>query len=259
MNRKRTAVVLAASGGIGRACAEKIAEQGDRVVLFSRSAAKLEDVASQITARGGEAAAVVGDISSAADLKRLFEDVERRFGGTDILINNGPGPKGGDTLSLTDEDFEASLREQVLPILRAVRHVVPGMAQRKWGRIVTIGSIAAKMPIDGLDLSNFARAGLAGLHRSLARSLARQQINVHYVLPGTILTQRTQDRIAQRAAKQNIRFEDALAQSAASVPMGRLGEPDEVGHLVAFLCSDRASYLAGDFIQVDGGLYTGLL
>jgi 3-oxoacyl-[acyl-carrier protein] reductase len=251
----RTAVVLGASRGIGLACAQQLAADGRRVVLFARDAARLDAACAAI---GPLAVAARGDLARPDDLQSLFTRVEKDFGGCDVLVNNHGGPAAGQVLALTDADWQDAFTTFALPVFRAIRHVVPSMQARRWGRVITIASLSVKQPIDDLDLSNFVRAGLAGVHRTLARRVAADGINVHMVCPGSILTERSRQRISDRAAATGISFEEALRGSEARIPARRLGSADDVGQLVAFLASDRASYLTGNVIQVDGGMYSGL-
>lgn len=257
-NRQKTAVVLAGSEGLGLAAAQCLAEDGHRVVIFSRSKEKLEAAEALFTARGREAHMFRGDLASPADLEGVFGFVDAQYGGTDILVNNTGGPPPGSLFDLSDDDWRAAFEGQALSLMRAIRRVVPGMRGRGWGRIITIASLAVKAPIDGLDLSNFIRGGLAAIHRTLARSLAPHDVNVHMVLPGSIMTARSRSLIQKRADKQGIPFDEAMATSIGRIPKGRLGRPEDVGDLVAFLASDRAGYLTGNVIQVDGGMYGGI-
>lgn len=258
MTTQRTAVVLAGSEGLGLASAQCLAEAGHRVVLFSRSKDKLEAAQTRLAQRGHAVQVVAGDLASADDLERLFTKVESHWGGVDILVSNTGGPPPGTILELGDEAWREAFEGQALCIIRAIRRVVPGMCARAWGRIITIASLSVKMPIDGLDLSNFMRGGLAAVHRTLARNLAAHQVNVHMVLPGSIMTARSRERIQKRADTLNIPFEQALAASQQRIPKGRLGAPEDVGHVVAFLASEQASYLAGTCMRVDGGMYPGV-
>lgn len=258
MKTRRTAVVLAGSEGLGLASAQCLGHEGHRVVLFSRSNDKLEAARARLTESGIEAFTVRGDLASAADLERLFAFVEKRCGGTDILVNNTGGPRPGHALELSDDDWRDAFEEQALSLMRSIRHVVPGMRERGWGRIITIASLSVKAPIDGLDLSNFMRSGLAAVHRTLARALAPHEVNVHMVLPGSIMTARSGSLIQRRADSLGISFDEALSASLARIPKGRHGQPEDVGHVVAFLASERADYLTGNFIRVDGGMFGGL-
>jgi 3-oxoacyl-[acyl-carrier protein] reductase len=252
----RTAVVLGASKGIGRGCAERLAADGHRVVLFGRDEKALADAKQRLAP--AESWTCAGDVGSKEDLERLFAQVEARFGGCDILVNNNSGPPAGDVLAISDEAWTAAFSQYALPVFRAIRLVVPRMRAKKWGRIITIGSLSVKQPIENLDLSNFMRAGLAATLKPLSRKLAADQITVHLVCPGSILTDRSRQRIQERAEARGVSFDESLRISEAAIPIGRLGTPEEIGELVAFLASDRARFLTGNVIQVDGGQSTGL-
>lgn len=258
MSTQRTAVILAGSEGLGLAAAQCLGEEGHRVVIFSRSKEKLEAARTFFIKRGQDALIFPGDLASSDDLERLFGFVEERFGGTDILVNNTGGPKPGNILDLPDDAWRTAFEEQAISLMRAIRRVVPGMRARRWGRIITIASLSVKAPIEGLDLSNFMRGGLAAVHRTLARALAPHDVNVHMVLPGSIMTARSRSLIQKRADTLKTSFDEALSTSIGRIPKGRLGTPEDVGHVVAFLASERAGYLTGNFIRVDGGMYAGL-
>ena len=255
---RRTAVVLAGSEGLGLAAAQRLAQQGHRVVLFSRSKDKLQAAEAELAAQGAEVLTVPGDLASGSDIDRLFAAAKQRFGTVDILVNNSGGPRAGALLDLTDEDWRTAFEQQALSLIRAIRRVVPGMRERRWGRIITIASLSVKSPIDGLDLSNFMRGGLAAVHRTLARSLAPYDVNVHMVLPGSIMTARSRALIKGRAERVGVSFDEALSSSIDRIPKDRLGRPEDVGSVVAFLASEEAAYLTGNFIRVDGGMYAGL-
>jgi 3-oxoacyl-[acyl-carrier protein] reductase len=255
---RRTAVVLAGSEGLGLAAAQSLMHEGHQVVIFSRSAEKLDAARASLEGPGPEVCTVRGDLSSADDLERLFRQVEERFGATDILVNNTGGPRPGTLFDLSDDDWRAAFEEQALSLIKAIRRVVPGMRRRRWGRIITIASLSVKAPIDGLDLSNFMRGGLAAIHRTLARTLAPDEVNVHMVLPGSIATARSRALIQQKADRLKVTFDEAQSVSVARIPKGRLGRPDDIGHVIAFLASDRAGYLTGNFVRVDGGMYPGI-
>lgn len=258
MKTQRTAVILAGSEGLGLAAAQCLGEEGHRVVIFSRSKEKLEAARTFFIKRGHDALIFPGDLASSDDLERLFGFVEERFGGTDILVNNTGGPKPGNILDLTDDAWRTAFEEQAISLMRAIRRVVPGMRARRWGRIITIASLSVKAPIEGLDLSNFMRGGLAAVHRTLARARAPHDVNVHMVLPGSIMTARSRSLIQKRADTLKTSFDEALSTSIGRIPKGRLGTPEDVGHVVAFLASEHAAYLTGNFIRVDGGMYAGL-
>jgi len=255
---QRTAIVLAGSEGLGFASAQCLARDGHRVIIFARSKDKLQEAEARILERGHKVLTIQGDLTSADDLDRLFTHVETHYGGIDILVNNTGGPRPGSLLELSEDDWRLAFEEQALSLIRAIRRVVPRMKERRWGRIITIASLSVKAPIDGLDLSNFMRSGLAAVHRTLTRTLAPHDVNVHMVLPGSIMTARSRALIHKRAERLNVSFKEAESASIARIPKGRLGHPDDVGRIVAFLASEETDYLTGNFIRVDGGMYAGL-
>jgi 3-oxoacyl-[acyl-carrier protein] reductase len=257
MPDKKTAVVMGGSSGIGLGCAIKLAEAGRRIVLFSRDLKKLEAAKKRIKSK--DVHVIAGDVGSRDSLQNLFDVVEKKWGGCDILIANSGGPKPGELLTLSDDDWENGFRTQALSIFYSFKRVIPRMTKNKWGRLIVIGSSSAKQPIDGLDMSNFVRAGLTGVLKTLARKVAKDGITAHMICPGLILSERSRELISARAAREKITYAEALKGSEARVPLGRLGTPEEVGALVAFLASEDASYMTGNAIQVDGGVLAGLL
>ncbi|TGK24498.1 SDR family oxidoreductase [Leptospira yasudae] len=251
----RIAVVLGASEGIGFACAKSLLAEGNKVCIVSRNSQKL-DLAKEELSRtyGNNILSFTADIAESKTIPEIRKFVASSWGTTDILVNSNGGPKAGKLLTLTDEDWHQGFNTFAMPVIRAIREFSTDMIRNKWGRIVTIGSIAAKEPIENLDLSNFIRSGFLGLHKSVSRDLAKHNINVHLVHPGSILTARTKQRIAQRASDLGISYEESEKISIGKIPKGKIGDAEEVGNLVRFLCSDQADYLTGTAINVDGGM-----
>ncbi|HET7044131.1 MAG TPA: SDR family oxidoreductase [Gaiellaceae bacterium] len=240
----RTAIVCGASAGLGLASAEALAEEGANVVMLARRGELLEREAERI---GG--VAVVGDVREPADLERAVGTALERFGGIDALVPNSGGPPPSVATAVTPEAVQGAVELLLLPVVRLVNLALPHLLESDQGRIVLISSVAVREPIGNLALTNAVRPGVVGYLKSLATELGPRGITVNSVGPGRIETARMQE----------LYDEEALARQSAAIPIGRLGRPRELGDLVAFLCSSRASYLTGTLIQVDGGLSRSLL
>ena len=243
--RGRTAIVCGASSGLGLASAEALAEEGANVAMIARRRELLEQDANRIGAL-----AVRGDVTNAADLERLVETTLKAFGGIDILVWNSGGPPRGAAAEITDESLESAFELLLQPFVRLVRLCLPHLEQSSAGRIVAITSAAVKEPTAHLALSNTIRPGVTGYAKTLARELGARGITVNCVAPGRIETPRMEELYGAGGPGP-----DELAQ----IPLGRLGTPREFGDIVCFLASDRAAYVTGETLLVDGGLSRGLL
>jgi 3-oxoacyl-[acyl-carrier protein] reductase len=245
----KVALVMGASKGIGRGCAAALARDGARVAITSRSRERIEATAQELSdANPGEVSGFVADTDDPETLPAVVDEVQEAFGRpVEILVTNTGGPPAGDPLGFERSAWEAAYRALVLAPLALVDAVVPGMCERSWGRIVNITSSSTREPIPGLMLSNSHRLAAVGAFKTLARELAMDGILVNSVAPGAIAT----DRSAQLRGVQLAELAD---QPHPEVPVGRFGTIDEVGDVVAFLCSERASYVNGVNLLVDGGL-----
>ncbi|MFP5247350.1 MAG: SDR family oxidoreductase [Thermoanaerobaculia bacterium] len=252
--RNRVAMVAAASKGLGRAIAEAFAAEGCRLSICSRSLESLEPVRAVL---GNDALAVACDVSKAEDLQRWFDETVARFGQVDILVTNTGGPPAAPFLKLSEEQWRSGIDSTLMNVVRLCNLVLPGMQERKWGRILHLTSFVAKQPIELLTVSSTLRAGISGLTKTLADQVARDGVNVNAILPGHFLTDRQKQLSEIRAKDQGITPEEYLRKSEQVIPMGRYGKPSELADVAAFLCSEHASYLTGASIQVDGGLYRG--
>ena len=251
----KTALVVAASKGMGRASALGLAAEGARVVMCARGEAALQDAAAEVKRQtGAEVLALPADASRAADISKVVAEANRAFGGVDILVANVGGPPPGPFESMTDEHWMKAFEQVHLSTVRFTREVLPHMKKARWGRILAIQSSSVKQPVDGLVLSNGIRPGIAGLFKTLAGDLAKDNITVNLVLPGRIMTDRFIEHQTDRAKRGGITMEQQMALSSADIPMGRIGTPDEFAAMVVFLASARASYVTGTAVQVDGGL-----
>jgi len=254
--RDRTALVTAASKGMGKACALGLAAEGARVVMCARTETDLRSSADEVRAKtGAEVVAMAADVTRADQVTALVARAREVFGGVDVLVANAGGPPRGRFDELSDEQWYDAFELSLLSVVRLVREVLPSMRERRWGRIVTIQSTSVKQPIDGLDLSNGVRPGVAGLTKTLAADLGRDNILVNTVCPGRILT----DRLLAGARQAGLSREEYLAKASDDIPLGRVGTPEEFANVVVFLASEKASYVTGVALQVDGGLVRGLL
>jgi 3-oxoacyl-[acyl-carrier protein] reductase len=251
----KTALVVAASKGMGKASALGLAAEGARVVMCARGETALKDAAAEVKQRtGADVLALPADASRAADISRVVAEANRAFGGVDILVANVGGPPPGPFEQMTDEQWKAAFEQVHLSTVRFIREVLPHMKQARWGRILAIQSSSVKQPVDGLVLSNGIRPGIAGLFKTLAGDLAPHGITVNLVLPGRIMTDRFREHQTDRAKRAGISLEKQMELSSTDIPMGRIGTPDEFAAMVVFLASARASYVTGTAVQVDGGL-----
>ncbi len=249
----KVAVVAAASKGLGKASALALAREGARVTICARTEADLEAAAGEIRREtGSEVLAVPADLNSAEGIKSVVAATAARFGGVDVMVNNSGGPAMGKFADFTDDDWHRAFEVVTLNFVRFVREVVPYMRHKRWGRIIGIQSSSVKQPVEGIDLSNGTRPGVAGLMKAIMPDLAKDGITINLVLPGMFLTSRISPD-AGRSPEADKKLQEQLAPIAAAIPLGRLGEPIELGNLVAFLASEQASYITGAVYQVDGG------
>jgi 3-oxoacyl-[acyl-carrier protein] reductase len=256
----RVAIVLAASKGLGRASAEALAAEGVWVVIGSRNRQQLEQTARDIRDKtGSKVLAVPTDVTKPDDLAAIVDATVREFGRVDILVNNAGGPPPGTFEQFGDAQWEAAFQLNLLSNVRMVRLVLPHMRKLQKGRIINIVSTSVKVPIDGLLLSNAIRTGVVGLAKTLSIELAPDNITVNNVCPGRILTDRIRQitRIEEKV-QQGMSEEEVLREASRDIPMGRIGKPEELAALVAFLASEQAGYITGTTIQVDGGLTRAL-
>ena len=241
----RRAAVAAATAGLGLACAEALVAEGAEVTVCGSDAGRARAVAERLGAHW-----TVADLTRPEAAEQFVQDAAAAMGGVDVLVVNGPGPPPGTALDTPADAYPAALDRSLLAVVRMCLAAVPGMRERGWGRIVAITSLGVRQPYPTLALSNAARAGATGFLRTLAREVAADGVTVNSVQPGLHATERVRSVYGDG---------DRLAEVLTTVPAGRLGEPAELGALVAFLCSERAGFLTGTSIPLDGGAYQGLL
>ena len=250
----RVAIVAAASQGLGKASARALAMEGVKVAILSRRQDELDKVAAEI----GAAMGVACNLSSAGDIEAAVAKVKAELGPVSILVNNCGGPPPGTFASITEQQWEESFQQVFLSALRLTRAVLPMMRAAKWGRIVNIVSSSVEQPIPGLIISNAFRPALAGWAKTLASEVAADNILVACVAPGRILTARTATLDNAAAEKTGKPIEEIRAERVVAVPLKRYGTPEEFGSTVAFLASERASYITGSVIRVDGGAVSAI-
>ena len=257
--RGKAAFVAAASQGLGRAVAEELAREGMRVAVCARSE-RIHEVAAAIGASHGvETFGFVADVSVAADVDRAVSAAIARFGGIDVLVTNAGGPPPGPFESHAPEAWSKAVALNFESVVNLVRAALPGMKERRWGRIINVTSIAVKQPVDGLILSNSVRAAVTGFARTLANEVAPYNITVNNLMPGYTRTERLDALAAHNARTAGTTVDQAFGAWEEQVPMGRVGEPKEFAAVAAFLASERASYITAQSIAVDGGWIKSLL
>lgn len=258
--RGKVAVVAAASRGIGRAIAEELGAEGASLVMCARGKEALDEAVESVHSSSGvQVLGVAADVSRPEDVKRVAHSAIESFGRVDILVTNAAGPPSGLFESLGPEKWDDAVRLTLLSTINLCREIIPGMRQRKWGRVINVTSITVKQPVEGLMLSNSLRAGVTGFARTLANEVARDGITVNNILPGYTRTQRVEELAKASAQREGISIEEVMNRQKASIPIGRLADPREIAALAAFLASERASYITGTSIQVDGGWIRSLL
>jgi 3-oxoacyl-[acyl-carrier protein] reductase len=257
--RGKVALVAASSKGLGRAVAEELAAEGANLVMCSRGVETLRSTADSIRrSTKVRVVEIAADVSKPADVQRVIKAAIDEFGRVDILVNNSGGPPSGPFESFTPEAWESAVQLLLTSVVELTRAVLPGMKERRWGRILNVTSIAAKQPIEGLMLSNSLRAGVIGFARTLANEVAPFGVTVNNLLPGYTKTDRVKE-LADASGKGPSNSGDIYSKWEREIPMGRLGEPREFAALAAFLASERASYITGSSIAADGGWIRSLL
>lgn len=251
----RKAIVCASSKGLGRACAAQLAAEGVIVTISARSAGPLEETAEAIRALGGKVNAIACDVTTAEGRAALLEACPE----PDILINNAGGPPPGDFRNWTRDDWVKALDANMLTAIELIKATVDGMIARRFGRVVNITSAAVKSPIDVLGLSNGARAGLTGFCAGLARQTVRHNVTINGLLPGPFNTDRLNSTLAAVAKHQGKPVAEVAKERAQDNPAGRFGDPEEFGQACAFLCSNKAGFINGQNIVLDGGAFNGTL
>jgi 3-oxoacyl-[acyl-carrier protein] reductase len=257
--KDRVALVAASSQGIGRATAEAFAAEGCRVAMCARNQQTLQAAAEKIRRQYGvEVFAQAFDVTDAGAVSGFVAVVVERFGCVDICVTNAGGPPAKGFLASTLDEWQRALEANFLSTVYFAREVIPHMQRQRWGRIITLTSITTKQPVTDLVLSNAVRAAVVGLVKSLANEFGKDGILVNNVGPGFTATDRLKDLAKSRASASGKSEEEIIEGWAADAPLKRLGDPHEVAETIVWLASERASYITGQTVLVDGGLYKGL-
>ncbi len=256
----RVAIVTGSSQGIGKTIAHGLAKEGAKVTICARNEERLREAAKEIASRtGAEVLPIQADLRNAEDIKRLVQRTAQKLGGVDILVNNTGGPPAALFLEASELDWREAVNSLLMSVVNCCREVIPHMKERGWGRIINMTSFAAKEPAERLILSNTVRAGILGLTKTLSNELAQYRILVNAVCPGWTRTKRIDELARSKAGKTGQTSDAVIAEWANNIPLKRLGQPEEIANLVVFLSSERASYITGAVIQVDGGFIKSLI
>jgi 3-oxoacyl-[acyl-carrier protein] reductase len=256
----KTALITASTKGLGRATAEYLADQGCNIAVSSSDPANVEKTAEEMRRKFGAVALVEKcDLDKPDEIEQFYNAVVERFGGVDVLVNNCGGPPAGYFENFGEEEWRGAYEQVLMSAVRFTKLALPNMKAKRWGRIVTITSISVKQPVENLILSTTFRAGIIGMQKTLASELAPYGITINSVAPGYILTDRLRNLAAKKSEQTGRSIEGSLKAMGETAPAGTLGEPLDIAATVAFLASERARYLTGNTIHVDGGLVKALL
>ena len=257
--RGRVALVAASSKGLGRAVAFELGAEGAALMMCARGGDALEESAATLRARGAQVETLAIDLTVNGAAQQVMQAAVKRFGQVDVLVTNTGGPPPGPFESHSIETWRGAVKLLLESAVELTRQVLPGMKERRWGRIINVTSIAVKQPVENLILSNSIRAAVTGMARTLANEVAPFGITVNNVLPGYTRTERVVELAGALGKRDGVTEQDVVKRWESEIPMRRMGEPHEFAGLVAFLASERASFITGTSITIDGGWTKGLL
>jgi len=255
--KDKIAVVLAASSGIGRGIATVLAQEGCNLAICARDKSRLDSVAEEIrTSTGVQVLAQTVDVADAVSLDSFFDQVFDTYGKVDVLVNNSGGPPTGKSIELLDEQYQSAYELVLMSKIRACRRVVPSMVENKWGRVINVESTSVKCAMANMSLSNVFRSAATAFAKTLSMEYAGDGVRVHTLLSGPFMTNRVEELGTIASDNMGVSFEKWKHDAEAGTPLGRFGDPLEYGSLVAFLASDKAEYMTGTCIAIDGGILT---
>jgi 3-oxoacyl-[acyl-carrier protein] reductase len=255
----KSVIIAASSQGMGRATAEAFAAEGAKLAMCARNETNLRAAADEI--RGNYKSDIFEqtlDVTDAEGVRRFVQTVAERFGGVDVCVTNAGGPPAKNFLSITREDWHKAIETNFLSVVHFAREVLPHMQKKRWGRFITITSTSVRQPIADLVLSNSVRPAVVGLVKSLAVEFGKDGITVNNLAPGYTATDRLSELSKVRALAAGVSEQEIRERWAAEIPVRRLGQPEEIADAIVWLASDRAAYITGQTILVDGGIYKGM-